>query len=67
MRSGLRGSGDTLPSDNPQHVVIAPGGTVQLTMVRVLPTYVLESDNLVLVPTDNGSLFSHAFALGRQM
>ena len=60
-------SGDTLPSDNPQHVVIAPGGTVQLTMVRVLPTYVLESDNLVLVPTDNGSLFSHAFALGRQM
>ena len=35
--------------------------------VRVLPTYVLESDNLVLVPTDNGSLFSHAFALGRQM
>ena len=60
-------TGDTVPSDDPQHVVIAPGGTVQLTMVRVLPTYVLESDNLVLVPTDNGSLFSHAFALGRQM
>ena len=53
--------------DDPQHVVIAPGGTVQLTVVRVLPTYVLESGNLVLVPTDDGSPFSQAFSLGGQI
>lgn len=44
-------TGDTVPSDDPQHVVIAPGGTVQLTVVRVLPTYVLESGTWWLVPT----------------
>ena len=60
-------TGDTVPSDDPQHVVIAPGGTVQLTVVRVLPTYVLESGNLVLVPTDDGSPFSQAFSLGGQI
>ena len=60
-------AGDTLPSDNPQHVVIAPGGTVQLTVVRVLPTYILESENLVLVPTDDGSPFSQAFAIAGQL
>mgnify|MGYP000311501826 CR=1 FL=1 len=60
-------AGDTLPSDNPQHVVIAPGGTVQLTVVRVLPTYILESENLVLVPTDDGSPFSQAFAIADQL
>ena len=56
-----------MPSDDPQHVVIAPGGAVQLTVVRVLPTYVLESGNLVLVPTDDGSPFSQAFSLGGQI
>ena len=51
--------GGVQPSDDPQHVVIAPGGTVQLTVVRVLPTFVLESGNLVLVPTDDGSPVSY--------
>lgn len=60
-------TGDTLSSNNPQQVMIAPGGTVQITMVRVLPTYVLESENLVLMPVDVSNPHSSVFALGAQM
>ena len=60
-------AGDTLPSDNPQNVTIAPGGSVQITVLRVLPTYVLTNENLMLVPADSGGPFASAFALGAQM
>ena len=60
-------TGDTLPSDNPQHVTIAPGGTAQITVLRVLPTYILSSEGLTLMPTGAGSSLARAFVLGAQM
>lgn len=57
-------SGDTLPSDDPQQVTIAPGGTVQISSLRVLPVSLLSDDALVLVPSDGEHPFGRAFALG---
>lgn len=57
-------SGDTLPSDDPQQVTIAPGGTVQISTLRVLPVSMLSDDALVLVPNDSEHPYGRAFALG---
>ena len=59
----IEATGDTVPSDDPQHVVIAPGGTAAVG--RVLPTSSDEKPGAV--PTDDGSPFSQAFSLGGQI
>ena len=58
-------TGDTVPSGDPSTSSSRQGGTVQLTVVRHPRTS--GGGNLVLVPTDDGSPFSQAFSLGRQI
>ncbi|MDJ1649542.1 MULTISPECIES: hypothetical protein [Gordonibacter] len=58
-------TGDVLPSENPLRVTIAPGGTVELTILRVLPNYILANENLILMPNSSDP-DTQAFLLGSQ-
>lgn len=61
-------STNALPCDEPQHIGIAAGDTVQITILRVLSNRLADDDNLLFVPAnyiDGG--FTQAFSIGGQI
>ena len=64
-------SGNALPCDEPQHVGIAAGDTVQITILRVLSNNLADDDSLLFVPAnvagDGTSAVAQAFSIGNQI
>lgn len=61
-------SDNALPCDEPQHVGIAAGDTVQITLLRVLSNDLADDDSLLFVPEnvadDGTSTVAQAFSIG---
>lgn len=64
-------SDNALPCDEPQHVGIAAGDTVRITILRVLSNRLADDDSLLFVPMnvadDGTSAVSQAFSVGGQI
>ena len=64
-------SDNALPCDEPQHVGIAAGDTVQITILRVLSNRLADDDSLLFVPAniadDGTSAVTQAFSVGGQL
>ncbi|MRX81431.1 hypothetical protein [Eggerthella guodeyinii] len=64
-------SDNALPCDEPQHVGIAAGDTVQITILRVLSNRLADDDSLLFVPAniaeDGTSAVTQAFSVGGQI
>lgn len=64
-------SDNALPCDEPQHVGIAAGDTVQFTILRVLSNDLADDDSLLFVPAnvadDGTGAVVHAFSIGSQI
>lgn len=58
-------SANALPSESPQHVGIAAGDTVHITLLRVLSNRLADDDSLVFIPGDMS--VPQAFAVGDQI
>lgn len=55
-------------SDNEDSIVLAPGATVQATILRVLPNRFIDDENLLLVPVSRvDGTITQAFAIAGQL